>query len=522
MLVRAMATLSPLTIFRPSDVVEIRQLGTSSSSSSRTSINKAPVSAAAATVALALAVRQQRFVGKASLRGCHGRRRACTAGLVQRAALEAEVQADFVSACSMAKTWEEAIDEVVAAVGTGYEAGFLFVSEFYVDQAQGLAVLMETLREKLDVDTLVGGACGGVVGQPTGADAKEYGGAGPGGDWPPIEVEKGAVLSIGLMRNAGAVPFFIGKGAQGDLELVNRMANEGKVRSLLVLGDPFGPIEEIMRSLDETFPNAVKAGGITAAMQVGSNASKPTFMPSMSICSSGNKARLLSEGVCGLMLTDMEVQTIVCQGCRGAGPAVKVTHVSGPVVIGIGGRPAKEALMYIFGAVDEDTRQKMKEGLLVGLGRPGESSAVVGDGDWLVRGISEVTPNGGLVISYGIEEGQPLRFHVRDRASAEGDLDLMLNRFRLERMFTGSGKEPVGCFLFTCNGRGEDFYGRRHVDARAVARILGDRIGTRVSGFFCNGEIGSPGLAIRSADTTIRSTAVHGFTAVFAMLVPVK
>ncbi|CAE8591598.1 unnamed protein product, partial [Polarella glacialis] len=118
--------------------------------------------------------------------------------------------------------------------------------------------------------------------------------------------------------------------------------------------------------------------------------------------------------------------------------------------------------------------------------------------------------------------GQPLRFHVRDRASAEADLDLMLNRYRLERTFTGGG-EPVGCLLFTCNGRGEELHGKRHADARAVAKVLGDSVGTQVSGFFANGEIGSPGLGMQSeGDEKVRESAMHGFTAVFAMLVPVK
>ena len=44
---------------------------------------------------------------------------------------------------------------------------------------------------------------------------------------------------------------------------------------------------------------------------------------------------------------------MVCQGCLGVGPAVRVTAVSGPVVTGIGGRPAKEAFKLIFGAVNE-------------------------------------------------------------------------------------------------------------------------------------------------------------------------
>ena len=60
-----------------------------------------------------------------------------------------------------------------------------------------------------------------------------------------------------------------------------------------------------------------------------------------------------------------------------------------------------------------------------------------------------MTPNGGFVLGSGLSEGQALRFHVRDRESAESDLKLMLKRYRwrllrqkidllrLERSFSG-------------------------------------------------------------------------------------
>ena len=90
----------------------------------------------------------------------------------------------------------------------------------------------------------------------------------------------------------------------------------------------------------------------------------------------------------------------------------------------------------------------------------------------------------------------------------------------------------MGCLLFTCNGRGENLYGRRHVDATALAE-LSEELGLRVTGFFCNGELGAPGLTKPSAELKaredvgsaklfrafnreVRPMALHGFTAVFA------
>jgi len=433
---------------------------------------------------------------------------------------EAEVVSGFVSACSTAERWEQAIEEVGEAAGSGYEAGFAFISELHVTAAQGLVPVLERLRERLGVQTLVGCACGGAIGQGAGPSAAEQG---AGQDWPPIEVESGLVLSVGLLRKAGATPFFLGAGGEGDVTLVNKRAAEKDVRSILLIADPFGPAEDILKSLDESFPQAVKAGGVSAALQVGSS-ERQAYTSSIAIAAEGCPVRLCNQGVVGLLLTEVELHTIVCQGCCGVGPAVRVTGVQGPVCDGIGGRPAQEALRLIFSAVDPPTREKMQKFLTVGLGSVGQSESTVGEGDWLIRGISGVTPDGGLVIGNDLAEGQPLRFHVRDRESAERDLALMLKRYRLERAFSG-GKEPAGCFLFACNGRGENLYGRRHVDARAVAEVLGDACSTRVSGFFCNGEIGAPGLAVpgEPAEGTepVRGSALHGFTAVFAVIVQV-
>lgn len=448
----------------------------------------------------------------------------------RQAAAEAEVQSPFVSALSMAQTWKEAVEEVGKAAGSGFEAGFAFIGEDYVDQATsgspGFGVVLDALREKLGVRSLVGAVVPGTIGQATGKAATAYGGSDEGPGWPPIEVERGPMLTVGLFRQADATPFFLGQGDRGDLtgdvELLNRKAESKSVRSILVVADPFSQLEPLMSTLDESFPKAVKAGGISSALQVGSS-ERQAYTPSIAISTEGNSARLVSQGLVGLLLCDYEVSTVVCQGCQPAGPSVRVTGVQDVVITGIGGRPANEAIRYIFSNVDPEMREKMRSNLLIGLGPPGQEGGV-GDGDWLIRGISGVTPDGGLVV-VGASEGQSMRFHVRDRESAEKDRDLMLNRFRLERSLSGgSKKDPVGCFLFTCNGRGENLYGKRHVDARALARFAGDDAGTHVSGFFCNGEIGAPGLVMPSEEGTskVRSAAVHGFTAVYALLTPAQ
>jgi len=440
--------------------------------------------------------------------------------IVRRA--EAELMGGFVTACSTAPQWQDAVDELAeAAGGGGFDAGFAFISEYHVT-TEGLAPILEALREKLGVRTLIGCAGIGGIGQPAGPSAEAIDSSNT--NRAPIEVDSGAAMSVGLLRDAAATPFFLGSNGSGDLQLIDKKAADKDVRSMLLMADPFGDHDSILKTLDDKFPKAAKAGGIAAVLQVG-GAERNAYTPSIAIASEGTQARLVSQGIAGLMLSNIDIHTVVCQGCLPVGPALRVSSTQGPVCDGIGGKPSNETLRLIFSSVDPATRAKMQAFLTIGLGKVGENERLLGDGDWLVRMITGVTPQGGLVIGDDVAVGQPMRFHVRDRESAETDLSMMLKRYRLEKSFMGASGDPMGCFLFTCSGRGEGLYGRKHVDARAIREVLGDIAGSRVAGFFCNGEIGSPGLAASRSATedggdTPRPTAVHGFTAVFAILVP--
>jgi len=480
-----------------------------------------PWVAASTTVGVACAAAVSRRAG-GRRRGAADRRTRARATL-SAAAAEVEVVQPFVSVSSSCKKWEDAIDELADSVGQGgFEAGFAFISEYHMAK-NGIADILEALREKLGVRNLIGCACGGGIGQPVGEDAAESAGM-------PVEIENSFVISVGLLREGDTVPFFKGNGNDGDLEVLSQKAADGDVRSMIVLSDPFAQLDDILKGMDEQFPKAVKAGGISSVLQVGGD-EKLSYTASIAIATEGQQARLCNQGIVGLMMTDVEIQTVVCQGCRAVGPPVRVSEMVGPECRGIGGRPAQQALQLIFSSVTEEDRAKMQQGLTIGVGPVGASEGSMGDGDWLVRGITGVTPEGGLVVGGGVEEGQPMRFHVRDRASAESDLEMMLKRYRLERQFYKgvAAEQPMGCLLFTCNGRGEALYDRKHVDARAGAEALGSGMDAEgplmrgnVAGFFANGEIGAPGLGVRSGDDEpLRKTAVHGFTAVYALLIPV-
>jgi small ligand-binding sensory domain FIST len=107
---------------------------------------------------------------------------------------------------------------------------------------------------------------------------------------------------------------------------------------------------------------------------------------------------------------------------------------------------------------------------------------------------------GTIAIGATIEEGQVVRIHARDAASADRDLNEALE---LRRRALGDDA-PAGALMFTCNGRGRGMFGLPDHDAGAVAGTLGD---IPTAGFFAAGEIGPVG----------GENFLHGFTATVAV-----
>jgi small ligand-binding sensory domain FIST len=82
---------------------------------------------------------------------------------------------------------------------------------------------------------------------------------------------------------------------------------------------------------------------------------------------------------------------------------------------------------------------------------------------------------------------------VRDAHAADEDLYELL-----------AGHEARGALLFTCNGRGQRFFGVADHDAGMLDRLLGP---LPVAGALCAGEIGPVG----------GRNFVHGYTATIAL-----
>jgi small ligand-binding sensory domain FIST len=82
------------------------------------------------------------------------------------------------------------------------------------------------------------------------------------------------------------------------------------------------------------------------------------------------------------------------------------------------------------------------------------------------------------------------------------DMDELLDRAKKKL----NGTTVYGGCLCSCNGRGENLFGRPNHDAQSVQGRFGP-IG--LTGFFCNGEIGPIG----------DKSFLHGFTASLALFV---
>jgi len=258
----------------------------------------------------------------------------------------------------------------------------------------------------------------------------------------------------------------------------------------VVLVDPYtvNPIR-VLERLGEAYPGRPAVGGLASGGKgPGQNV----------ILFEGHPLR---HGLCGVALWgNIEIDTVVSQGCRPIGRHLVITEGERNVIRTLGGKPSLAALIETLkSCTTRDLELAQTGGLLVGRVINEQQPTFV-RGDFLIRyplGFDE--NSGAMMINDLIRKGQTIQFHVRDSASADDDLiSLLAARPRTD---------AAGALLFTCNGRGSRLFAERHHDARAIARAS---CGRPLAGFFCLGEIGPVG----------HRNFVHGHTAVVAFFRP--
>lgn len=254
--------------------------------------------------------------------------------------------------------------------------------------------------------------------------------------------------------------------------------------TLILLPDPFSfPADSAIAQLTERHPGLDVVGGLASA-------------------SSGPGGNMLAldgavhaDGAVGVLLAPgIVAATIVSQGCRPIGRPFTVTRAEGNLLAELGGRPAFERLRELHDSLGPDERALLAAGLHIGRVID-ERKVDFERGDFLIRGVLGADArSGALAVGDQVSVGQTVQFQVRDAAAADEDLRALL----------ATQDTAAAALLFTCNGRGQRFFGEPDHDASTVSELTGS---TATAGMFCAGEIGPVG----------GRTFLHGYTASVAL-----
>ena len=243
--------------------------------------------------------------------------------------------------------------------------------------------------------------------------------------------------------------------------------------SFLLIPDPFtcDPIQ-LMAGLDCAFPGQIKLGGLASG---GDGPGDHILVLN---------DRVVRSGAVGVALYgDIEVSSVVAQGCRPIGQPFVVTRAEKNILIELSGESALSQLERMFSQLDEDDQALFRGLPMLGLGME-KGRDNYRQGDFLIRHLMGMDrTHGVLAVGAIVEEGQVIQFHVRDADSSRSDLEEMLIQYSR----TNPVDQTEGAVLFSCLGRGQQFFGEPDHDSGLAIRYLG---GVAIGGFFCAGEIG--------------------------------
>jgi small ligand-binding sensory domain FIST len=387
----------------------------------------------------------------------------------------------WATSISTLTTVEACIEEVTRTLqkklGTRpAHLSLLFVSPHF---RKDYAKIPQRLRAKMDPGLLIGCSGGGIIGggqevehRPAISMTTAYL---PGVDIRPIYTDTANMPDQD--RGPSAWREWIGVDA-------------GKSPSFIFLADPFSfHGEEFLAGMDFAYPTAAKVGGLAS----GANAQGGNTLYL------GDK--VYDKGCVGFALTgNIQLDTIVAQGCRPIGQPMKITKCRETLLQELEGTPPIRILEELVETLNDYDRQLLQTSLFLGLEmNPFEDHPK--QGDFLIRNlIGADRSSGALAIGAHLREGMLVQFHLRDKIMSAEDLELLLTRYR-----AGNTPDDIqGALLFSCLGRGEHLYGKPNHDSDLFKNKLGE---IPLGGFFCNGEIGPVG----------KTTFLHGYTSSFGI-----
>ncbi len=377
--------------------------------------------------------------------------------------------AKFAAALSQHPLATQAVGEVSGSILEQLQAddcdlAVCFASPHHVGAFEDIAAALHSILEPA---VLLGGTAVGVVGGAR-------------------EVEDAPALAVlgARLENTELTPVALRVEETPDGMAVTGWPDAAAgARTLLLFADPFTfPVDAFLERCNDDLPDLRVIGGLASA----------AALPG------GNRLVLdgdtLTGGAVGVLLDgDVEVRTLVSQGCRPIGRPFTVTKADRNFVEELAGKPAIERLQEVAAAASEEERALLRTGLHIGV-VVDEHKAEFGRGDFLVRNLFGADQRtGALAVGDAVSVGQTLQFHVRDADAADEDLRELL-----------AGADASAALLFTCNGRGQHLFGVPDHDAGLVERLLGE---IPLAGAFCAGEIGPVG----------GRNFLHGFTASLAL-----
>lgn len=378
--------------------------------------------------------------------------------------------------------------------GAGIDLAVIFCSDGH---AQHAARIAEVARARLRPTTLIGTTAASLVG-----GASELEGA-PGvsvlaARMPGVSIrpfDQRDILPFddstddGIDRLADGMGVGIGVGTGA----------AGQSKGTLVFVDPFSvPMVRLLPAMNRARQNTAPIfGGIASASG-----------------EAGGNAMILNDqvtdrGLVGVTFSgNVEIDTVISQGCRTIGPTFVVTKARNNMILELGGRPALQVIQETLAELGDETQGLLRRGGLL-IGRVvDEYKERFGRDDYLIRNVVGADEaSGGIAWGDLIRVGQTVSMHVRDPKSASEDLAMLLDGQKLKG-------RPAGVLTFPCTSRGEGFFGSRNHDAGAMVRAFESRVipgeesampgeavetvtqsgdGLPQAGFFAAGEIGPVG-----------------------------
>lgn len=385
----------------------------------------------------------------------------------------------FVSRISTAPRLSAAVAEVCDSVlealgGADPDLAVVFVSPHH---REGWVQLPRLLQDRLGAPALLGCSGGGVIG---------------GGR----EIEQAAAISLTAAHLPGVelTPFHLPPESVPPPGTATRDWNarlglpDGPTPHFIVLPDPLtSRAGDFVGALDAAYPESVLIGGLASG---GDQRGQHALLVGQDVHGSG---------IAGLALSgNVEIDTVVAQGCRPVATPLFVTRGENNVIAELDGRRPADVLQDLYTSLSERDRQLMRHSLSIGVAMV-EGREVYRQGDFLVRNIIGLDGRtGAMAVGANVHTGQVVQFQLRDAKTSAADLETMLARYAT------TGAKPAGALLFSCLGRGHALYGQPDHDSGVFRGHLG---AVPLGGFFGNGEIGPVG----------GHTHVHGFTSAFGL-----